>query len=84
MVTQEPARKTSPKPPWNYGAGGTMGRGVFQVCFLPNFPFDELEIKEKSYRLSFLPKFRCFLKFQVDFIQNHKFATISNFSKTFF
>ena len=30
-MTQEPARKTSPKPPWNYGAGGTMGRGVFQV-----------------------------------------------------
>ena len=31
LIIQEPARKTSPKPPWNYGAGGTMGRGVFQV-----------------------------------------------------
>ena len=56
MITQEPARKTSPKPPWNYGAGGTMGRGVFQVCFLPKIPFDEWEIKEKAYRPFFLLK----------------------------
>ena len=56
MITQEPARKTSPKPPWNYGAGGTMGRGVFQVCFLPKIPFDELAIKEKAYRPFFLLK----------------------------
>jgi len=34
----EPARKTSPKPPWNYGAGGTMGRGVFQVPTTPSLP----------------------------------------------
>ena len=39
IVIQEPARKTSPKPPWNYGAGGSMGRGVFQVVIFHFFGY---------------------------------------------